>query len=344
MEMSSHSPVERTVDALESQTPGPCHLLRLSLELRDIIYRMLLTNPYCTIVQFSRRKYDLKFKLHTAILLVNKQVSTEATRVLYQENDFIIVKTFGIMPAPSYMIPEFRLLSENQITSPVLRVNIAETDASPHKLSWRQTLITTTEGLESIIIYIWWYQWDEGASRLFPEGFSLTLDFNPRAVSRYQVLSALLLSPWDKVSGIKEVILEGDIKQPMREHLEKSNLEGPFSVDVAAFLAKCNSLAEREFEQESYLAARRWWATFEEYWIYISRLRPYRLRGRSLCEEHNGLRDILKKSYYMFCKGLLKLVKASLRDLDYKMAIEYAHDAICEDELWENELPHLPPR
>jgi hypothetical protein len=170
----------------------------------------------------------------------------------------------------------------------------------------------------------------------------LTLDFNPRAVSRYQVLSALLLSPWDKVSGIKEVILEGDIKQPMREHLEKSNLEGPFPVDVAAFLAKCNSLAEREFEQESYLAARRWWATFEEYWIYISRLRPYRLRGRSLCEEHNGLRDILKKSYYMFCKGLLKLVKASLRDLDYKMAIEYAHDAICEDELWENELPHLP--
>jgi hypothetical protein len=58
-------------------------LLKISLEIRDMIYKMLLTTPYCT--HISPNGDFLHFRLHAGILLANKQISAEAIRVLCYE-------------------------------------------------------------------------------------------------------------------------------------------------------------------------------------------------------------------------------------------------------------------
>jgi hypothetical protein len=107
--MSTRSP-EFTVNATKAQLPRTCSLLVLPLELRDIIYGRLLTTPYCTNIvprtllttpddtdtdNKTAERY-WRFHLYTAILLVNEQISAEATRVLYQENDFVLHETNGL--------------------------------------------------------------------------------------------------------------------------------------------------------------------------------------------------------------------------------------------------------
>jgi hypothetical protein len=106
------------------QSFGICHFLNLPLELRKIIYGMLLTAPYCTTLDrelcltcpwaINLLSYDgraWRFHLHTDILLVNKHISAEATRMLYQGNDFIILKVTG-MNLWTDAIPQFEPLTQ----------------------------------------------------------------------------------------------------------------------------------------------------------------------------------------------------------------------------------------
>jgi hypothetical protein len=175
--------LERAVDTTMAQLPGTCHFLNLSLELRDFIYSMLLTTPYCTtlddgvyltypwdVIEPSSDGRAWRFHLQTAILLVNKQISAEATRVLYQGNDFILLKDTGmnlwISSIPQFErlthspvkpvlletgtnlwfdgIPQIELLPLFKI-DPVLRVEVTVTGVEVSEYS--QYLVTTPEGL-----------------------------------------------------------------------------------------------------------------------------------------------------------------------------------------------------
>jgi hypothetical protein len=340
--MSSLSP-ETTLNSLAVQTPGTCYLLKLPLELREIIYRMLLTTPYCTIPTTG---FALEFHLHTAILLVNKQVSAEATRILYQENDFVIFEPVKMRLWLHITIPQFKLLSENKIKSAVLRVTIeyikagyaGHVDVLPSK-----SLITTREGLQSIIRSLWWQQGDESETHQ-PRGLRLTLNFHNKAVLRYQFQSEVILRPWDKLNCLDELVLTGNIKKPMREYLEKSNLEGPFPNDVAAHLIAYNSLAEQEFAQEDYYGAQWWWYVLDHYWTYVAHSKPSRLGGRRICEKGSELRDILLKSYHMSAKGRLKIVKACLRQSHYSEAARYADGVLRNIDVEAVEVMYLGPQ
>jgi hypothetical protein len=240
--------------------------LKLSLELRDIIYKMLLTTPYCTDlarqeilstpygtnIESGRRFW--KFHLHTDILLVNKQISAEATRILYQGNDFVLLKIVGISLWLGW-VPAFAYLPENKITSPVLRIEFSvddvsdveddlsnieddisdvendvthveedathveddaahveddaahvEDDASHFEDSIShvedddsQSLLTTSEGLKSIIEVLWSLG-DANSGSIHFQMLRLTLDFNLKAASQYRVLSELLIRPWETIS------------------------------------------------------------------------------------------------------------------------------------------------
>jgi hypothetical protein len=108
-------PPSSIVSSVDEEPSGVCHFLRLPLEIRDKIYRVLLTTPYC--IQLSSTKTSLKFCLSTDILLANKQISTEATRVLWKENDFIILKLNGLNLSLKD-VPVFKLLSEDSVEMP----------------------------------------------------------------------------------------------------------------------------------------------------------------------------------------------------------------------------------
>jgi hypothetical protein len=104
---------ENTMDyGLETESAGVCDLLGIPLELRDPIYEMLLTTPCGT--KLDPTVYSLKFNLHPAILRVSKQISAEASRVLYQDNEFIVFKVTGLRLLLNWT-PQFNRLPETQI-------------------------------------------------------------------------------------------------------------------------------------------------------------------------------------------------------------------------------------
>jgi hypothetical protein len=320
--MCSHSAAS-IVNPCEPQSSSPCHFLKIPSELRDIIYEILLTTPYCT--TFDSEGFLLEFHLHSAILLVNKQVSAEARRVLYQGNDFVILKTTGIRFLHLEEIPAFVRLPESKVTSPVLQVEIAVADDGRDEFVDPRTLITTIEGLQSIIIALWMFR-PRSDEYLFHGNLSLSLSYN--AVSRYHYMSEIILRPWNRITGLKELVLTGDIEKPMREHLEKSNLEGPFPNEVAMHLAEYHSLAERDFERKDYNSARWWYKLSGEYWKFILYLRPHRLGGSMVWQIGDELWDVLRKSLPIFYEERLKLMKTCLRESKYPAAFDDANQAL----------------
>lgn len=65
--------------------------LALPLELRIIIYRDLLTTHKVPTIHHTKRGCDRNLHLNPAILYVNRQIYTEASWILYEENEFRIV-------------------------------------------------------------------------------------------------------------------------------------------------------------------------------------------------------------------------------------------------------------
>jgi hypothetical protein len=313
---------------LKTKSTGVCHLLRLALELRDPIYRMLLTTPYCT--NLSPKGHSLKFHLYPSILLVNKQISAEATRVLYQENDFVVFRATGIGLLLSW-VPKFNLLSETRIPRPVLRIEIAIVDGTRVGAGNLQTFVTTAEGLRSIISAIWILEnYNRHFSNVNVEhaDLCLTLDFHVKAKARYEVLSTLLLAPWTMVNGFKELVLTGDIKEPIRNRLQISNDEGPFLSQVTSHILEYQLLAELAFINRNESAARWWYATLEQYWVYIYNFRTRRLGGHTMWVIDFAFHDLLMKMAPMYFEGRLKLVKTCLRQLRYKDAASYANEVL----------------
>jgi hypothetical protein len=327
---------ELSVDTMNEQSPGICHLLKLPLEIRESIYGMLLTTPYCT--TFGKGLVPWKFDFHTAILLVNKQISAEATRILYQGNDFVIVKVVGLSLWFG-TVPAFDRLSDRKITSPVLQVEFTKRNASRAEVDESEGFVTTLEGVQSIIQTIWTLETRDGSiPKEWTEDSRLIINFNLKAESRYDFLSERLLRPWDQID-VKELVLAGDIKEPMRQHLKKSHKEGPFTTDVVGHLKRYNSMAEQEFKQGDYDAAQWWWEILNCYGGYTTILtRPKHLRGGGRCTTDAGIRDILKKSNYVFYRGLLILTKACLRQLKYSEAGLFAREALfyTSGTPWEN--------
>jgi hypothetical protein len=331
IEIPSFSSEDMTFTEIES--PGVCHLLRIPLELREFIYRMLLTTTYCTYTDLTSIVPQLRFDLQSAILLVNKQTSAEATRILYHGNDFIVLKATGIPGnfLSLSRVPTFGLRSEDSIKSPVLQIELAVVEGSYRNATAQQTLITTPEGLQPIISAIWilghYHNRGSSCRRVHPE-LSLTLNFDLKAKGRHEVLNDLLMKPWDKVHGFKELVLKGDVKEPMREHLIKYNLDGPSQSEVVARLREYHALAERKFEQEDYNAAQWCWTLFDQYYDHIYDLAFHGSRG--FVNRHNGknIYSFLKQISHMDYERKFKLVIAYLCQLNEEDVPRCAYEVL----------------
>jgi hypothetical protein len=113
---------------------------------------MLLTTAYCTEIDGEKR--ILKFRLHTAILLANKQISAESTTVLRDTNYFIIVRVKTIDMCLSE-IPELRWLPDIKLTDPILRVVVDLAETRFQMPERTHTLLTTPDGIQSVISAMW---------------------------------------------------------------------------------------------------------------------------------------------------------------------------------------------
>jgi hypothetical protein len=316
----------------EADPAEACPLFRLPLEVRDLIYQMLLTTPYC--VRVAPNGMPLEFRLSTAILRANKRILVEASRVLREDNDFITLKVTGVH-LDLYYVPTFNFLGEDSVIYPVLQAQI-EVEASGHQREKnRITLITNPEGLQPVIRAIWRLHGTEisdPSAAIHLGDLKLSLNFNVKASARYELLSNLALEPWTKINGIKKLILTGDIQIPMRDHLQYCIHKGPFPDEVAVRLQEYYSLAEKEVTRKrlkqrgrltSYdcSTAQWWWTTLEDYWRYLSELRPYRLRGLRLRESDDKFRNVLRVFIPTYLRAKLEKVKKCLRQWNFREAV-----------------------
>jgi hypothetical protein len=127
-------------------------LFRIPLEIRHIIYEMLLTTTYNTALDPTG--CELGFHLHPAILLVDKEVNKEATKILHQKKYFITVKVSGLSSF-LHEVPKSKRLSVEMIPKLVLEVKIAIADDTRLQVDNTQTLITTPEGIQALVKNLW---------------------------------------------------------------------------------------------------------------------------------------------------------------------------------------------
>jgi hypothetical protein len=84
----------------------------------------------------------------------------------------------------------------------------------------------------------------------------LTLQYNPTATDQPATLTDLVLKLFEKVNGFKKLVLIGNIKDDLRDRLATNITRGPFSPEVADYLAAYHFLAKRAFDKGHYDAAR----------------------------------------------------------------------------------------
>jgi hypothetical protein len=120
-------------------------------------------------------------------------------------------------------VPKFKI-PENKATSPVLRIEIAVAEHSGIEWGRPETLITTPEGLQTIINTLWIFDEQNAIFDDITLGkLSLTLNLNIKAVSRYRFLSQLVLKPWEMINSLQELLVTGDIEKSMREQSRAVN-------------------------------------------------------------------------------------------------------------------------
>jgi hypothetical protein len=307
--------------------------LSLPLEIRDMIYRMLLTTTYCTWTDSTEQSEATRFRLHTGILLANKQVSAEATRMMYQGNEFVVLKTIGIH-LDLENVPKFKLLSENNIKAPVMRIEVSVADGGRFRLDQQRVtnIITCPEGVQHIIIALW--RLDKSfnlpltANWVNHGDLKLTLHLNIKVHARYEILSEFLVAPWKGINGFKEIVLTGNFKTPMHMLLENNNRDGPCLREVADLLEFIHALGEENFANGEYNHARWWFKRFEDYFAYLYYARPYRSGGFRMSELGTDLWLLLKDSIALYVSGKLKLVRLSLHQSKYGEAARYSREAL----------------
>ena len=125
-------------------------LLTIPDEIRNEIYRMLLTTPYA--YQQNTIKYA---PLHPAILQTNRQIHTEAVNILHGENIWIIANiNAGDWPPDAERVPTVSKKHAGNIKHPALHIDFempitAETP-QPHV-----TLIMGEESIEGFLETLW---------------------------------------------------------------------------------------------------------------------------------------------------------------------------------------------
>jgi hypothetical protein len=328
-----------SAEAGSSGMPASAFLNKLPLELREMIYRMLLTTQFCT--QVDRSGVGLEFNLETAILLANKQLSVEAKRVLHEENHFIIFKIKGFSGHPAE-IPIFRYLSEDKVPNLLLRIELGLADERLLELGATRTQITTLDGLQSIIRAIWNLEKNAAFNHAIGEVYhgdlkvSLKFHFKDKH-PRYEVMSNLALkpwlAPWERVSGFKKLELLGGIEMSKAQHLLTFTQQGFSPSQITENIEEYHSLAESKYSEGDYDFARFWWVMLDDYVHYLFRFKPHGRGGLKMLVPGTELWQALENSLPLFCEGKLGLGKIGLRQQKYEDVISLA-EAVFHSPEW----------
>lgn len=275
---------------IEAEPPEDCYFLTIPLEIREAIYRLLLTTPYCTHLNPTGK--SLEFRFSTNIILANKQVSVEAKRVFLEENDFIILYVSGL-DILIRDIPVFNFIDQCKGLKPMLQVHVEYVGRWPQRpMQGVSTFITTPDGLQPIISVLWELRRSNPEfdidcpchnpgnnigcicdnPDIYPSNLKISMKFKVKSLARCEALRNSALRPWDRLHGVRQLILVGDIGDSMHRHLKTFMLKGPFPTELVLNLREYHAKGQTEMIQRNYRAARWSLTLFDRYWKHLGLL------------------------------------------------------------------------
>jgi hypothetical protein len=295
--------------------PSAFPFLRLPLEIRNCIYRVLLSRRLTSAHAYRYGNYRWPVKFAPAILRANKQVFEEASRVLYTENDFIVLRvaTHTHNPARRFTLldqfPSFTGLSENQIPLPVMQIAITELKSDPFDTQnpiTQRTFIFTPEGLPDFIHLLWCLS----LMCNFYSSLKLSLTLFNNVQSRHEFLNNHVVRSLDQLQGFGELTISGDVDGEVIRHLIECMVLGQQLEDVRSRIAEYFSLGELCFKKEDYKLARYYWVRLRSFWAYRSRF-------HSLLTRYS-LKDFMEATLPIVLKADLGGVMTILHFQDHK--------------------------
>jgi hypothetical protein len=228
--------------------------LKLPTELRHIVYRLLLVQPAIRNRYYSAKGWITYFLLHGSIIFTNREIYKEATRIFFSGTEFVIfkIRAYTISPRTNN-IPILLNLKEERSTKPAFEVTIKRLgEDENHDAEWR-TLITTPEGIISIIECLWR---QDIANTDFGRNLALGLDFYNNFPSRHSNLIKQVVLPWGQVQRFKTFRFSGRIGKDTFKHLKEYMVNGSPLNTITSTMEGFVAKGDRYYKQEQYHLAK----------------------------------------------------------------------------------------
>ena len=193
-----------TIHATDAPKPG---LLTIPGELRNSIYRMLLTNQYV-----DQSKPFIRAPLHPAILRTNRQIYREAASIFQEENSWIIAEVpASLFPVMLKSIPGVFGTDSDSIKYPVMRINLA----LPYPTR-AVTFIIGDWAIETFIEVLW--EVCENCTTLQEfRIFSLSLTVCETPFHRTSAVESKCVKPFAHVHSLRDLTIRGRVSPALVE-------------------------------------------------------------------------------------------------------------------------------
>ena len=213
--------------------------LDLPGEIRNIIYRILLTKTYA----YRQNAYSYA-PLHPTILRSNRQIHSEAVKILHGENVWIIAEVSTVnWLLPSQLVPNVSGKDASKIKYPALRINFAVPTTSEVPQS-HMTLIMGEESIEIFIRWLWRIPYKVDTYKEFRMS-SLHLTLCKTPFHNKSELQLACLKPFRLVCGLRNLTIQGQVEPACVEeilHGAESGFEtlAPIQIVAQDYLNKGN--------------------------------------------------------------------------------------------------------
>ncbi|MCJ1247334.1 hypothetical protein MMC30_004548 [Trapelia coarctata] len=311
-------------------------LMKLPREIRDTIYRYLLSTTYTFVEDEPGPRvvvtddYPLhgenplqRYNFHPEILRVNRQIGAEAGEMLYEENGLIVIELDAYLSSYTLetSLPQLTGVAPYKV-KPSLTVTLKGHSGSeePEEYETGTILVTGRECLGTLVECLWQMLF------CFHGQLGLTLAVNPKDPRRHKEL----LEPFQQVQRLRDFAITGTTDQSLVGPLRKAISSTPPPESVKALIDHLSSSCLKAYRQQRYNLARIFGCRLGKYESYIQEIMP---RWYDLGPLDEPLCNAYNSTYAHRVQAGWKSALACLHLEDYRTASKMASQARSEDSL-----------